>query len=146
MAKLSRLTRHRHGIIERLRRALETSSSRDPGNQDRRTHPQADKVSVHPWQKTEVHRSRLNNEGACFHLDKTPAVAVLPRPSDENAVKKLIGLCALYRRFVRDFAKISSPLSHITEGAVDSNGGRTATCIRRGEAKNPVAPNARPLR
>lgn len=47
--------------------------------------------------------------------DKTAAVASFPTPSDKNAVRRFLGLCAYYRRFVPNFSHVAAPLTHLTK-------------------------------
>lgn len=46
--------------------------------------------------------------------EKLAAVAQFPVPSDKKAVRRFLGLCAYYRRFIADFARIASPLTRLT--------------------------------
>lgn len=59
------------------------------------------------------------NEGVRPDHGKTRAVAAFPPPTSTKAVQRFLGLCAYYRRFVRDFAKLSVPLTHLTKEAVN---------------------------
>lgn len=47
--------------------------------------------------------------------EKTIAVASFPRPTDKKAVRRFVGLCAYYRRFVEGFSKIAEPLTRLTK-------------------------------
>ncbi|KAM7297546.1 organic cation transporter protein [Ixodes scapularis] len=49
--------------------------------------------------------------------EKTRAVAAFPAPKGEKAVRRFLGHCAYYRRFVQDFARISAPLTNLTKDA-----------------------------
>lgn len=50
--------------------------------------------------------------------EKTAAVARFPVPTDKKAVRRFLGLCAYYRRFIADFARIASPLTRLTRDDV----------------------------
>ena len=50
--------------------------------------------------------------------EKVAAVAQFPIPSDKKAVRRFLGLCAYYRRFIPDFARIASPLTRLTRDDV----------------------------
>lgn len=50
--------------------------------------------------------------------EKTTAVASFPRPTDKKAVRRFLGLCAYYRRFVEGFSKIAEPLTRLTKDSV----------------------------
>lgn len=50
--------------------------------------------------------------------DKTAAVANFPIPTTKKAVRRFLGLCAYYRRFIADFAKIAEPLTRLTRDDV----------------------------
>lgn len=50
--------------------------------------------------------------------DKVAAVANFPVPTDKKAVRRFLGLCSYYRRFIADFARIASPLTQLTRDDV----------------------------
>lgn len=56
----------------------------------------------------------VSQEGVKPDPDKTAAVAKFARPVDKKAVRRFLGLCAYYRRFIADFAHIASPLTRLT--------------------------------
>jgi hypothetical protein len=50
--------------------------------------------------------------------DKLKAVDNWPRPRNLHDVQSLLGLCGYYQRYVKNFAKIASPLHELTAGNV----------------------------
>lgn len=50
--------------------------------------------------------------------EKIAAIEQFPLPSDKKAVRHFLGLCAYYRRFIANFARIASPLTHLTRDGV----------------------------
>ncbi|KAI7934843.1 hypothetical protein MJO29_016106 [Puccinia striiformis f. sp. tritici] len=50
--------------------------------------------------------------------EKLDAIKDWPRPSNVHDVRLFLGLCGYYRRYVRNFAKIASPLHDLTAGNV----------------------------
>lgn len=46
--------------------------------------------------------------------EKTAAVASYPAPRDKKGVRRFLGLCAYYRRFISNFSRIAEPLTRLT--------------------------------
>lgn len=56
----------------------------------------------------------ISAEGVRPDPEKTEAVARFPTPTDKKSVRRFLGLCAYYRRFVENFSKIAEPLTILT--------------------------------
>ena len=53
-------------------------------------------------------------------VDKTAAIAACPRPKTKKEVRRFLGLAGYYRRFIPNFAELTSPLTDLTQkGASD---------------------------
>jgi hypothetical protein len=50
---------------------------------------------------------------------KVSAVTLWLTPKDPTDIKSFLGLANFYRRFIRDFAKIATPLTHLLNKGVD---------------------------
>lgn len=57
----------------------------------------------------------ISAEGVRPDPGKTEAVAKFPKPTDKKAVRRFLGLCAYYRRFVKNFSRIAEPLTRLTK-------------------------------
>lgn len=57
----------------------------------------------------------ISAEGVGPDPDKTAAVARFPKPRDKKEVRRFLGLCAYYRRFIENFSKIAEPLTRLTK-------------------------------
>lgn len=60
----------------------------------------------------------VSNKGVSVDPAKTTAVQAFPTPSDKKAVRRFLGLCAYYRRFVPSFSQIAAPLTYLTKDDV----------------------------
>ena len=55
----------------------------------------------------------ISEERIHVNNDKIEAIEEYPIPRDKKAVKSFLGLASFYRMFVKDFAKIASPLTSL---------------------------------
>ena len=60
----------------------------------------------------------VSAEGILPDTSKIDAVKTFPTPRSVTEVRSFLGLCNYYRRFVRDFAQIASPLNRLTRKSV----------------------------
>lgn len=54
---------------------------------------------------------KITNDGVKPNSDKVDAVRNFPIPKTQKEIKSFLGLAGYYRRFIKDFAKISKPLT-----------------------------------
>jgi hypothetical protein len=57
----------------------------------------------------------VNKGGVMCDPKKLEAVTTWPRPKNVTEVRSFLGFCSYYRRFVRGFAAIATPLTALTE-------------------------------
>ena len=57
----------------------------------------------------------VNAKGVLPDPAKTSAIANFPRPKEKKGVRRFLGLCAYYGRFVANFARIAEPLTRLTK-------------------------------
>lgn len=55
----------------------------------------------------------LTKDGIKVDLSKTDAVQSFPTPKNQKELRSFLGLCNYYRRFVKGYSKITSPLSSL---------------------------------
>ena len=56
----------------------------------------------------------ISAAGLCPNLTKISAVQDFPVPTNTKGIKAFLGLCNYYRRFIKGFAQIASPLNKLT--------------------------------
>ena len=57
----------------------------------------------------------VSRNGIKTDPEKVKSVSKWPIPTDVTEVKRFLGLCSYYRRFVKDFASVAKPLTRLTE-------------------------------
>ena len=57
----------------------------------------------------------VKKQGVTMDPEKVQAVQEWPRPTNATEVKRFLGLCSYYRRFIKGFADIAQPLHQCTE-------------------------------
>jgi hypothetical protein len=76
-----------------------------------------------------VRRHRASGRGIEVDRAKVDAIEKLPYPKDIKGIRSFLGHAGFYRRFIKDFSKISKPLTNLlqkyvpfsfTEGCVES--------------------------
>ena len=58
---------------------------------------------------------KVSKQGLEVDRAKTSVIEQLPPPSNVKAVRSFLGHAGFYRRFIKDFSKISKPLSQLLE-------------------------------
>lgn len=59
----------------------------------------------------------LGKEGIKVNPKKITAIQEWPKPTTVTAMRSFVGMTSYYRRFIRDYAKIASPLTDTTKGS-----------------------------
>ena len=57
----------------------------------------------------------VSREGVSTNPSKIDAVAFWPTPKNKRELREFLGLCSYYRKFIKSFADIASPLHHLVE-------------------------------
>jgi hypothetical protein len=68
---------------------------------------------------------RVGEDGLKVMHEKVMAVDQWPQPTNVGDVRSFLGLTGFYRKFVRDFSKVASPLSDLTKDDVTFHWGPT---------------------
>jgi len=55
----------------------------------------------------------LSSSGVAVDPDKVEKIKIFPRPSSVTQLRQFMGICNFYRRFVKGYAKIASPLNEL---------------------------------
>ena len=55
----------------------------------------------------------ISKHGVRTNPDKTKAVSTFPVPKTQKDVRSFLGMCNYYRKFVKDYANLASPLNNL---------------------------------
>jgi hypothetical protein len=73
----------------------------------------------------------ISGEGIRVDTSKIEAVKDWATPQDIKQLQSFLGLCNYYRRFVRNYSTMASPLTDLTKKRFLSNGANPRTkCLR----------------
>ena len=61
----------------------------------------------------------INKSGVRPDPQKTAAISNFPPPADKKAVRRFLGVCTYYRRFVKNFSRTAEPLTYLTKADVE---------------------------
>jgi hypothetical protein len=62
-----------------------------------------------------VLRHKISERGIEVDRAKVEAVEKMPCPRDVNGIRSILGHASFYRRFIKDFSKISKPLTNLLQ-------------------------------
>ena len=54
-------------------------------------------------------------KGVKLHMEKIRAILEWPSPKNITKLRSFIGICTYYRKFVKGFSKLTSPLTNLTK-------------------------------
>ena len=80
----------------------------------------------------------VSERGVATNPAKAAAVRDWPTPANAGELRSFLGLAGYYRRFVRDFATVASPLHRLTEAGRPYVWGRR---LRHGFRPTPGGPH-----
>ncbi|GJU03292.1 reverse transcriptase domain-containing protein [Tanacetum coccineum] len=79
-------------------------------------------ISDSPWEKSHfmvkegiVLGHKISKKGIEVDKAKVDVIAKLPHPTTVKGVRSFLGHAGFYRRFIKDFSKISRPMTHLLE-------------------------------
>ncbi|GKF70406.1 hypothetical protein Tco_0203463, partial [Tanacetum coccineum] len=58
---------------------------------------------------------KISKNGIAVDKAKVDVIAKLPHPTTVKGVRSFLGHASFYRRFIKDFSKISRPMTHLLE-------------------------------
>ncbi|GKC65991.1 reverse transcriptase domain-containing protein [Tanacetum coccineum] len=79
-------------------------------------------ISDSPWEKSHfmvkegiVLGHKISKKGIEVDKAKIDVIAKLPHPTTVKGIRSFLGHAGFYRRFIKDFSKISRPMTHLLE-------------------------------
>ena len=70
----------------------------------------------------------ISGNGVATDPEKIESVQIFPRPSSVSDIRSFLGLCSYYRRFIKYFSKIVTPLSKLTRKDTPFHWGSEEQC------------------
>ena len=61
------------------------------------------------------HGKIIGKEGVKVHMEKIRAISEWPSPKNVTELRGFIGICTYYRKFVKGFSKLTSPLTDLNK-------------------------------
>jgi len=58
----------------------------------------------------------IGEDGVKVHQEKIQAILDWPTPRNVTELREFLGICRYYRRFVRGFSQLATPLTDLTGG------------------------------
>ncbi|GJY10193.1 reverse transcriptase domain-containing protein [Tanacetum coccineum] len=68
-----------------------------------------------PWAVHFIIAALLNKKGIEVDKAKIDVISKLPHPTTVKGIRSFLGHAGFYRRFIKDFSKISRPMTHLLE-------------------------------
>ncbi|GJR90999.1 reverse transcriptase domain-containing protein [Tanacetum coccineum] len=62
-----------------------------------------------------IERHKISRKGIEFDKAKVDVISKLPHPTTVKGIRSFLGHAGFYRRFIKDFSKISRPMTHLLE-------------------------------
>ena len=57
----------------------------------------------------------IGQDGVKMHMEKIRAILECPSPKNITELRGFIGICTYYRKFVKGFSKLTSPITDLTK-------------------------------
>lgn len=100
---------------------------------DHKLYAKASKCEFHVT-KVEFLGYVVGADGLTMDMDKVNSIIKWPVPRNVKAVQSFLGFANFYRRFIRNYSKLATPLTQLTKKDTNSYGIRTpkkpSTCLR----------------
>jgi Reverse transcriptase (RNA-dependent DNA polymerase) len=84
----------------------------------------------------------VDQNGVEMQQSKVQALAAWPSLTTATEVQSFLGLANYYRRFIRDYARISAPLSELTKKGVPFEWGRPGKLLSKPQRRGQIRTSA----